>query len=284
MESQSAKAPKMNGTDFGNTPGSKLGHKVGKSIVRDTDKLRSELNTPLTATSAGGFPVQVAPWNKNEAAFKEKVEIYRDLLKTDDFQKMRSGGVKVPFNIDSNEITGIYEQKRAAQMKLNWYTFLDNLMRAHNNSPDIVRYVREKAPEYFEERLALIDRDLELQRMAARLKLKRVPDTEEELKFLFGLATGAIVLPDKVAYDTSKYTNDENEKNIKRGFLSVKNRPMSSATVSGDIFNQFGVSGNPYARGGQSSGDPYTLVGKGQIAGVGEASAWSVGNLLQWGD
>lgn len=245
-----AAAAKSQHNDYNTLPGTHIGQSVGKALVKKQDKLKRDLNAPLYQTTAGRFPVQVAPFNETEANFNEKVDVYEQTLLDPRFKKLKDRGVTIPFSLDSKEIAAVYEQKRAAATKLNWYKFLEDMMKEYNYSPDIVKYVREMAPEYYEERLAEIDRNLELQRMAARLKLKVVPDTPDELRFLYSLAAGEIELPKKVAYDTSEYATT-NAANLKRGLFSVKNHKFPSQRAGGDIFGQLAVANDPF--GGASN-------------------------------
>jgi hypothetical protein len=228
---------------WNNPAGLAGGQSLGKKVLHKTEDLQRDLNTPLVHVRSGAFPVTAAPWNESEANTKEKVGIYQDFLKSHDFKDLASQGVTVPFNINEGEIKAIYEEKRDATSKLNYYSFLEDLMAKYAYSPSIVKYVRDMCPQYFEERLALIDRNLDLQRMAARLLLKQVPDTPEELQFMYALSTGQIELPKNVAWDNTPKEADSVA--LQRGFLSIKKRPMPDKTAMGNMFVAGSLGGYP---------------------------------------
>jgi hypothetical protein len=244
---------------WNNPAGLAGGQSLGKHVLHKTEDLQRDLNTPLVKVADGAFPVTAAPWNQAEANTKEKVGIYSEFLTSHGFKALAEQGVTVPFNINESEIKAIYEEKRDAASKLNYYEFLENIMRQYNYSPSIVKYVRDMCPQYFEERLALIDRNLDLQRMAARLLLKQVPDTPEELQFMYALSTGQIKLPKNVAWDTS--VKEDKDDALQRGFFSIKKRPMPDKTATGTMFIEASTNGYNGVRATKDDGfitSPFT--------------------------
>ena len=230
-------------TAWNDPAGLAAGQSVGRSILEKTEKLQQELNVPLHR-AGGVFPVAVAPFNEVEAATRNKVEIYKDFVTSKPFESLAENGVRVPFNINEQELTRIVDEKRAAMTKLNFYEYLNNLMRAYGYSPDIVSKVRALVPEYYEEQLALIDRNLDLQRMWARLMVKGVPDTQDELMLLYAVSTGDIKIPENVAWKPS--LNDENDgAAFVRGIFSVKKKEWPTKTALGDTFLKTMTQRNP---------------------------------------
>jgi hypothetical protein len=223
-------------------PGLRAGQSVGRDILQKTEKLRRDLNVPLH-TAGGRFPVAVAPFNESESAIRNKVDVMHDFAFTKKFQELHASGIQVPFNIPDQELVRIVDEKRAALSKLNFYTFLNELMKEYNYSPDIVTKVRQLVPEYYEEQLALIDRNLELQRIWARLQVKGVPDTAEELHLLYAVKSGEINIPENVAWKP-KLNDEDNSAAIKRGLFSVKKNVFPNKSAQGPGFFKDNFTGN----------------------------------------
>ncbi len=261
------------GSFYSTAPGVKQGVKVGKKILKERDDISRHNDVPFIRTGDGGFPVPVAPWDETEANLREKVEAYSNFVGSAPFAQDKVKGkelISIPFNLDHNELIKIHERKRSAAERLNWYTFLTNLMKKYHYSPDIVKYVKSQAPEYYAERQAQIDRNLEIQRMVANLALKVVPDTPEELRFLYLLSTGAIKIPTRPAHLPE--VEDRSEA-LQRGLFSVRRRDWGANSGNPEIFDIFGDKTNPFAFL-QTEGD--NKVTPGVVGGMpGMGSLWN---------
>lgn len=81
-----------------------------------------------------------------------------------------------------------------------------------------IKLVQELFPDYFERRLAQIDRNIEIQRKAAQIRLFGVPRSKEDLEFLYLQEKGYIEIPSMLPYETGtdKATGDRT-----RGILNM---------------------------------------------------------------
>lgn len=106
-----------------------------------------------------------------------------------------------------------------------------NLYSGDGKGPDLAsqKLVRELFPDYFERRLAQINRNTEIQKKAAKIKLFGAPRTPEELEFQYMLETGQIEIPTTLPFETG--TVVKSTANSKRGVFNVLNwnRPDESA-------------------------------------------------------
>lgn len=82
-----------------------------------------------------------------------------------------------------------------------------------------IKLVQELFPDYFERRLAQIDRNIEIQRKAAQIRLFGVPRSKEDLEFLYLQEKGYIEIPTNLPYETgtAKATGDR-----KRGVFNMR--------------------------------------------------------------
>jgi hypothetical protein len=220
--------------------GLQKGVNLGKQLLKKKENLKGRVQSNHVHPGAGAFPVEVAPYNESEANLREKVDILKQF----------AGDVKlpknfhIPFNIDTQELISIQDEKRGTVERLNFYQWLYNLMEQYDWSPDIVKFVREHYPEYFEEQIALIEKNLELQKRAAMLAVKVVPDSREDIEFLWGIQTGQIQLPRHVAYNKGEMGDDD--ANFQRGILSVKGRELGGKIADSQTFTIMGAEATPY--------------------------------------
>lgn len=206
-----------NGTNRNDPSGLRSGVNHGKTLFEKKAKLYGDINMPkVRAGGDFGFPVAVAPWNQSEADMREKTDVFTNYV----------DGIKLPdkarvnFNVDTDALISMTHEKRGALERLQFYEWLGQIMKDYNFSPDIVNFVKGHYPEYFEEQISLIEDNLALQKRAAMLAVKIIPDSREDLEFLYALNTGQIKLPNHVAYlpDVGDKTQ-----NLSRGLFSIHN-------------------------------------------------------------
>jgi hypothetical protein len=220
--------------------GLQKGVNLGKQLLKKKEHLKGRVQRNHVHPGDGSFPVEVAPYNESEANLREKVDILKQFAGDIDLPK----NFQIPFNIDTQELISIQDEKRGTIERLNFYEWLYKLMDKYDWSPDIVKFVKEHYPEYFEEQIALIEKNLELQKRAAMLAVKVVPDTREDIEFLWGIQTGQIQLPTHVAYD--KGSKNADGANFKRGLLSIKGTELGGKIASDDTFKIMGGQATPY--------------------------------------
>jgi hypothetical protein len=220
--------------------GLRKGVNLGKGLLNEKSNLRGKVNVPTVHPGEGTFPFPVAPYNDEEANLRERVSVMKDYV----VGAQLPNNIHIPMTVDTQELIRINEEKKGAVERLHFYQWLYNLMGKYEFSPDIVNYVKQLYPEYFEEQIALIENNLELQKRAAMLAVKVIPDSREDLEFLWAVNTGQIKLPTHVAYQ--KGSDSDDSANFSRGLLSVKNNEMPSNTATDTMFNVMGKKNAPF--------------------------------------
>ena len=220
--------------------GVRKGVNLGKNLLNTKSSLRAKVADNVVHPARGTFPVEVAPFNDSEANLRERVDVLKDFGK----QVQLPRNFQIPFQIDAQELLRISEEKKGAVERLNFYQWLNSLMAQYGFSPDIVNFVKQMYPEYFEEQIALIEKNLELQKRAAMLAVKVIPDSREDMEFLWAIQTGKIELPQHVAYKKGDESNDK--ANFRRGMLSIKSNEPTGRTGHGDAFYAVGALEKPY--------------------------------------
>jgi len=76
------------------------------------------------------------------------------------------------------------------------------------------------------------------------LAVKVVPDSREDIEFLWGIQTGQIQLPRHVAYNKGEMGDDD--ANFQRGILSVKGRELGGKIADSQTFTIMGAEATPY--------------------------------------
>ncbi len=228
------------GSERNDVPGLRQGVNHGKDLLSKKTKLKGEFNMPtVKAGGKHGFPVAVAPWNEAEADIREKTDVFTSYLKGISLPSQ----ARVNFPVDTDALIQITKEKRGAVERLQFYEWLYRIMAEYGFSPDIVKFVKEHYPEYFEEQIALVEKNLEIQKRAAMMAIKIIPDSKEDLEFLYALNTGKIDLPDNVAYKpVVKATQDE----MARGLLSVRGYGPTNIVPNNAPFAVMGIADQPF--------------------------------------
>lgn len=206
------------------------GQKTGKGILREIQDLENSINRPRVPIGSG--VVTVKPYDKDEAELTEKINalsMYRNKLPVE--MGMRTM-FSVPHPVDTNDLIKWAENREAAKEKIHLYEFLTSFIAHHNNSPDIVKYVHEFFPEYFEERAEEITYTTELQKRLALIANDIVPKTRDDFLLLYAIAKGRISIPThSVLQPKSGVAKDE----MKRGLFSVKNNKTTPNMLGGNF-------------------------------------------------
>jgi hypothetical protein len=233
----------MSHREYDNSDASKRGQAVGNSVLSTTENLRKKFQQPVVAHE-GGFPVQVAPWNKAEANEREKLQLTKGFTEAN----LGKDVLRVNYNVDHKELAGILDQKRASMAKHGFYEFLEGFMRQYHYSPEIVKYVRDLVPEYFAEQEAQVEKWMEIEKQAAMLAIKKVPTNIEEMLFLYALANGEVELKTGPLWDKNRDADpNKRAENYKRGLFSKNYRASSGRSANKDFIEQFaGSAANPY--------------------------------------
>lgn len=104
--------------------------------------------------------------------------------------------------------------------ELELYQF-DNFIQQVFNifEPSHQRIIRELEPEFYERRWDEIERQINIEKEIAKIKLFGV-QTKEDLMFIYALGSGRIKPPSKLAFDTTK--NEPTYEHIKKGLLNPR--------------------------------------------------------------
>lgn len=222
--------------------GLKSGVNHGKALLEKKASLAGEINMGKVQIGGDvGFPIAVAPFNKTEADMREKTDIFSTYVSNIQLPTQ----ARVNFPVDTEALMQITQEKRGALERLQFYEWLAQIMKDYKFSPDIVKFVKEHYPEYFEEQISLIEKNLELQKRAAMLAVKIIPDSREDLEFLYALNTGKITLPQHVAYKHGLDSSGRKE-NMRRGLLSINGYGKTGVTPKSAPFKIMGQDDTPY--------------------------------------
>lgn len=146
-------------------------------------------------------------------------------------------GDKVNVNVTPREKDlEIYKQKEDELRLLRFEDWIQkNYLKetAAGEPPDLAaqKLIRDLVPEYYERRLKQIDRDIEIQRRAARIKLYGGPKTKDDMYFMYMLQSEQIKLPERLPYHTKTPEKEE----YSRGLLNIKREaPRRSSEWTGN--------------------------------------------------
>lgn len=90
------------------------------------------------------------------------------------------------------------------------------------SDPNVCRYVKQMYPRYFERKMEQIDRDTDLLKRVAKMRVKGGPDTMEDLVVQFQIDSGALDLGpvEQMLAQYRDQSDDENNRLVNRGLFN----------------------------------------------------------------
>lgn len=241
---------------------SKRTTREAKSIKKYEDDLIDRLGDPGLVTGGrqadrGNFPAKYLSKQEREKALQLKEEY---LLRKG--AKLGVNNVNVNYTPDAEDIK-IWIKKDEELNLFNFEKWLELKMLSHPNLYN-QKWVRTVYPEYYEKRLELIDQHLDIQKKIAMIKLYGGPRDKEDLMFIWAIENNEIMIPDRVAFDTSKIEKADQS----RGFLNIHRWADYKGGMTRDskpgLFNAiFTADGVKQASANRTPSTAYDLSGAG---------------------
>lgn len=171
-------------------------------------------------TGGAGYP----------ARYYNPIEAEKDIrMKQEYVYRLNSSGVPTKYLVTDKDLD-VIKQKSAETDLLQLDSFIQQIYNL--NDPTHVKHIKELWPGYFERREQEIDRQLELQKQIAKIRMFGIQN-QDDLLLLYGVSTGEIKL-EPMAPWTGFRTTESDKKRFERGFFNLHRLFVGASEIKED--------------------------------------------------
>jgi hypothetical protein len=212
----------------------------GKDLTRETNELQKQFQKPdllkanaKTGKGAPNFPARYFPDSKIPNEIKAYEAAWKNFAKEPGsmFQKP-----EMP-----KKLVGYIQQRQEQETLMKFEEWLFKTFDFRD--PNMVRYVNEMYPDYFDRRKAQLESDIELMKNLAIMRLHGGPQSREDLQLRFAIDSGLIDLKQlnrSIIWPEEKMGEEEHAI-VKRGWWNPRSHVgQSSLHASGHALSPLG--------------------------------------------